>query len=336
VGYFASVLPAISREGKETNMKLKRWMKRTFADARSSSAATQIEVQEPKRKNIRIGNGILTLIVVGLLIVPIAFAWPQDRSLPQEKTAVVFDQNIRYFEAGQGAAVILLHGMGGVKESWMGNFGALAAGYHVYAIDQIGFGHSDKPLLDYKIATFVDFLYAFMQTQNIGKATLVGNSFGGWIALDFAMQHPSIVEKLVLVDSAGLPWLRPIPELNPSSLAATRTLIESVFYDKKMVSDGAVLSVFTDRMRNNDGYAIQRTVAGFATPQFEDAKLASIHVPTLVMWGRQDELIPLASGEKLRDGISGAKLVVFEQCGHVPMIEKSAEFNRALLEFLGK
>jgi pimeloyl-ACP methyl ester carboxylesterase len=281
--------------------------------------------------NLRFRCGLLILALLAA-----SFALSQDRSLPQEKTAVVFDQNIRYFEAGQGPAIILLHGMGGVKESWMGNFGALAAGYHVYAIDQIGFGHSDKPLLDYKIASFVDFLYAFMQTQNIGKATLVGNSFGGWIALEFALQHPGMVEKLVLVDSAGLAWQRPLAELNPSSMAATRTLIESVFYDKKMVSDDAVLQVFTDRMRNNDGYTIQRTVAGFATPQFEDAKLAAIHVPTLVMWGRQDELIPLVSGEKLRDGISGAKLVVFEQCGHVPMIEKSAEFNRALLEFLDK
>jgi len=281
--------------------------------------------------NLRFRCGLLILALLAA-----SFALPQDRSLPQEKAAVVFGQNIRYFEAGQGPAVILLHGMGGVKESWMGNFGALAAGYHVYAIDQIGFGHSDKPLLDYKIASFVDFLYAFMQTQNIGKATLVGNSFGGWIALDFAMLHPGMVEKLVLVDSAGLAWQQPLAELNPSSMAATRTLIESVFYDKKMVSDGAVLQVFTDRMRNNDGYTIQRTVAGFATPQFEDAKLASIHVPTLVMWGREDELIPLASGEKLRDGIRGAKLVVFEQCGHVPQIEKSAEFNRALLEFLDK
>lgn len=274
------------------------------------------------------------LVILALLAA--SFAFPQDGSPPQEKTAVVFGQNIRYFEAGQGPAVILLHGMGGSKEQWMENFGTLAAGYHVYAIDQIGFGHSDKPLLDYKVATFVDFLYAFMQTQNTGKATLVGNSFGGWIALDFALQHPGMLEKLVLVDSAGLAWLRPVPELNPSSLAATRTLVESVFYDKKMVSDAAVQQVFTDRMRNNDGYTIQRTVAGFATPQFEDAKLGAIHVPTLVMWGRQDELIPLASGEKLRDGISGAKLVVFEQCGHVPQIEKSAEFNHALLEFLGK
>ena len=274
------------------------------------------------------------LIVVALLAV--SFAWAQDQSLPQEKTALVFGQNIRYFDAGQGPAVILLHGLGGVKEMWMGNLGALAAKYHVYAIDQIGFGHSDKPLLDYKIATFVDFLRAFMQTQNIEKATLVGNSFGGWIALDFAMQHPSMVEKLVLVDSAGLAWLRPLGEMNPSSLAAMRTLIESVFYDKKIVSDSAVEHAFSDRMRNNDGYTIQRIVAGFTTPQFEDAKLGSVHAPTLVMWGRQDELIPLASGEKLRDGIRGAKLVVFEQCGHVPQIEKSDEFNRALLDFLGK
>jgi len=281
--------------------------------------------------NFRFRCGLLILVLLAA-----SFALSQDQSLPQEKTAVVFGQNIRYFEAGQGTAVILLHGMGGAKEQWMGNFGAVAAGYHVYAIDQIGFGHSDKPLLDYKIATFVDFLYAFMQTQNIGKATLIGNSFGGWIALDFALHHPGTVEKLVLVDSAGLAWQQPLAELNPSSLAATRTLVESVFYDKKMVSDGAVQQVFTDRMRNNDGYTIQRTVAGFAIPQFEDAKLASIHVPTLVMWGRQDELIPLASGEKLRDGIRAAKLVVFERCGHVPQIEKSAEFNRALLEFLGK
>jgi pimeloyl-ACP methyl ester carboxylesterase len=103
-----------------------------------------------------------------------------------------------------------------------------------------------------------------------------------------------------------------------------------------MVTDGFVRQVFASRMSNNDGYTIQRTVAGFATPQFEDGKLSSIHSPTLVVWGRQDELIPLASGEKLRDGITGAKLVVFEQCGHVPQLEKPAEFNQALLEFLGK
>src|SRR5207245_2808225 len=100
----------------------------------------------------------------------------------------VFGQNIHYVEARQGSAVILLHGLGAVKEVWAGNLGALSAKYHVYALDQIGFGHSDKPLLDYRIATFADFLYGFMQSQHLSKATLVGNSLGGWIALDFASQ----------------------------------------------------------------------------------------------------------------------------------------------------
>jgi pimeloyl-ACP methyl ester carboxylesterase len=277
------------------------------------------------------------LSAVWVALAPFAFMQTQT-SQPPEKVAVIFGQNIHYYEAGQGSVVILLHGLGAVKEVWTATFGPLAAKYHVYAVDQIGFGHSDKPLLDYKIATFVDFLYAFMQAQNISKATLVGNSLGGWIAIDFAVQHPAMVEKLVLVDSAGISWqqARPLIDLNPASIAGTRALLESLFYDKKMVTDQFVFKVFTDRMRNNDGYTIQRTLAGFSTPQFEDAKLTAIRVPTLVVWGRQDELIPLTSGEKLRDGIAGAKLVVFEQCGHVPQIEKPSEFNPALLDFLAK
>ena len=98
-----------------------------------------------------------------------------DGSAPPEKTTTVYGQNIHYIEAGQGPAVILLHGLGAGKEIWLGNFAALAPKYHVYALDQLGFGHSDKPLIDYKIATWADFLQGFMQSQNIPKATLVGS-----------------------------------------------------------------------------------------------------------------------------------------------------------------
>jgi 2-hydroxy-6-oxonona-2,4-dienedioate hydrolase len=281
-------------------------------------------------------NRRILLAAVLITINSLAFSQAQP-GLPPEKTATVLGQNIRYYEAGQGPAVILLHGLGAVKEVWMPSFGALAGKYHVYAVDQIGFGHSDKPLLEYKIATFVDFLFGFMQTQNISKATLVGNSLGGWVALDFTVQHPTMVDRLVLVDSAGMPWMQaPAVDLNASSVAGMRAILESIFYDKKMVTDEIVLQIFADHVRNNDGYTVQRTLAGFATAQFEDTKLASIHAPTLVVWGRQDELIALASGEKLRDGIAGAKLVVFEQCGHVPQLEKPAEFNKALLDFFAK
>ena len=257
-------------------------------------------------------------------------------STPPEKTTAVYGQNIHYIEAGQGPAVILLHGLGGAKEHWGANFAALAAKYHVYALDQLGFGHSDKPLTDYKIATRADFLQGFMQSQNIPKATLVGNSLGGWIALDFTATHPEMVDRLVLVDAAGLSGEIPIALLHPSSMAAWRTLLESIFYDKKIVTDDVVRQAFTDRLRNNDGYTIERTLAGFAQPQFEDDKLSSIHAPTLVVGGRNDGLISVDHAERFGSGIAGAKVVVIEQCGHVPQIEKPEEFNRALLEFLGK
>ena len=165
---------------------------------------------------------------------------------------------------------------------------------------------------------------------------MVGNSLGGWIAIEFATQHPEMVDKLVLVDSAGLPWGQaPAAPLNPASLAETRTLLESLFYDKKSVTDPFVLQVFSQHMRNNDGYTIQRTLAGFAQASFEDQKLKSIHLPALVVWGRQDELLGVDVAEKFRDGIPGAKLVVIDQCGHLPELEKPAEFNKALLDFLG-
>jgi pimeloyl-ACP methyl ester carboxylesterase len=90
-------------------------------------------------------------------------------------------------------------------------------------------------------------------------------------------------------------------------------------------------------MKTGDGYTIQRTIAGFsAENQFEDAKLASMHAPTLVVWGREDGLLPLSYGEKLHDSIPGAKMVVFDQCGHVPQIEQTEEFNQTVLDFLSK
>ncbi|HEX9137871.1 MAG TPA: alpha/beta fold hydrolase, partial [Nitrospirota bacterium] len=106
---------------------------------------------------------------------------------------------------------------------------------------------------------------------------------------------------------------------------------------KKIITEGFVQLAYRAHLQNNDGYTIQRTLAGFSSPdQFETAKLASIHAPTLIVWGRQDELTPLAMGEQFREGISGAKMAQFDQCGHLPEMEKPAEFNRAVLEFLGQ
>lgn len=258
-------------------------------------------------------------------------------AMPPEKVAVVMGEHIHYYEAGQGPVVILLHGLGSNAGIWVNNIIPLAAHYHVYAPDQIGFGHSDKPLLDYKIQTFVEFLQGFMESQNIQKAVLVGNSLGGWIATDFTAQHSDLVSKLVLVNSAGLHFGQgPVPDLNPSSLAGMRQVLELIFYNKQMVTDELVHYAFTNHLKDNDGYTVQRTLAGFTQDQFEESKLAFIHAPTLIIWGRNDDLIPLSKGEQFHQGIAGSKLAVIDQCGHVPELEKPAEFDRVLEEFLAQ
>ena len=279
---------------------------------------------------------LLPLIILPLLAVVCA---AQVAPMPPERTALVFGQSIHYYEAGQGPAVVLLHGLGANAGIWAANIGPLSAQYRVIAPDQIGFGHSDKPLIDYRIATFVDFLHGFMQSQKIAKATLVGNSLGGWIALDFARQHPEMVEKLVLVDAAGLSFesAPPTVNLNPASLDDTKKVLSVVFYNQAMVTDLAAAVVFARHLKDNDGYTIRRVIDGFTSSnQLEDTKLSSVHVPTLVVWGADDALLPLSMGERFHVGISGSKLIAIKECGHIPELEKPEDFNRALLDFLGQ
>lgn len=281
-------------------------------------------------RRLRVGLGALVAVAV---LAGAARAAPPPALREQQVT--VLGQRIHFVEAGRGQPVILLHGLGASKETWWAILPTLAARFHVYAIDQIGFGQSDKPALDYKIATFVDFLDGFLASQHLPRAILIGNSLGGWVALAFAVQHPEKLDRLVLVDSAGLPWLHPPPvDLNPASLAATRALLEALFYDQALVSDSVVRQVFADHLRNNDGYTVQRALTGFGA-QFMDKALGTLHVPTLVVWGQDDVLIPVAAGEQLRDGIAGAMLDVIPRCGHLPQVEKPVELTRAVMAFLG-
>jgi pimeloyl-ACP methyl ester carboxylesterase len=278
---------------------------------------------------------------LAILLLPALTTAQMSPPMPPEKAVQLYGQSIHYYDAGQGPALILVHGLGGQAASWAANIAPLSGNHHVYALDQIGFGHSDKPLIDYKIATFVDFLKAFMESLGIPKATLVGNSLGGWIVVDFTAHHPEMVDKLVLVDAAGVrseggPHTLPV-DLNPASLEGMRRVLEFIFYNKQAITDELVRHAFEGHLRNGDGYTIQRVLAGiFDTDQFEDEKLGSIHAPTLVLWGHDDLLTPLSFGERFQKGISGAKLVVIDQCGHVPQAEKPQEFNKALIDFLAQ
>lgn len=262
---------------------------------------------------------------------------------PQEKSATVFGAKIRYLEAGDAAkpTVILLHGLGSQAEVWQFNIGALAANYHVIAPDQIGFGKSDKPFLKYRVGTYVDFLDKFMSELKIEKAHLVGNSMGGWIAALTAIKYPNRVEKIVLSDSAGiLPATlneADIYQLNNSTRDEIRANLKKVFASPMFQSEDLVDQFFTQRVAAGDGYTINSLIESIKRKEdFLNSRLGEIKKPTLIIWGKQDGLLPVADANTFNKGIAGSQLVIFENCGHAPQFEKAQDFNKAVLEFLGK
>ncbi len=283
-------------------------------------------------------NKFLAIITAIFAFAFAAFA----QTAPTEKTATVFGAKIYYTEAGDATkpTVILLHGLGSSSVAWQFNTGALATKYHVIVPDQIGFGKSDKPFLKYRAGTYADFLDKFMSEIKVEKATLVGNSLGGWVAALTAIKYPNRVEKIVLADAAGL---KPnevdfnlVYSLNYSTRDEVRKLVKLVFYNQAIFGS----ELFIDQSMNvrvaaNDGYTINSLIESIKRNEdFLDGQLSIIKKPTLIIWGKQDGLLPLADAQKFKDGIAGSQLVVFDQCGHVPQVEKAADFNAAVLKFL--
>jgi 2-hydroxy-6-oxonona-2,4-dienedioate hydrolase len=266
--------------------------------------------------------------------------WAQT---PPSKEVEIFGQKIHYLEIGSGPTVILLHGLGGDKTNWAFTAPALAKNYHVYVPDQIGFGESDKPLIDYRVGTLVDFLDGFYKKLGITKATVVGNSLGGWTAAAFTLAHPDKVDRLVLVDSAGYSLAKTglqaprelLLALNPATVEGEKTLMKTILANKAMVTDAFAENAFAAHMRKNDGYTIDRFLDSILRNEdVIDGKLGTIKVPTLVVWGREDGLIPLAAGQMMGNEIEGAQTVILDHCGHVPQIECAVPFNTTLLKFL--
>ncbi len=263
--------------------------------------------------------------------------------LPPLKETSVFGQKIQYVDVGSGPVVVLLHGLGGNSSNWAFNFAALSAKYRVIAPDQIGFGRSDKPLINYRVGTYADFLDKFLEGLNVEHASLVGNSMGGWVAALYAIKYPKRVERIVLVDAAGFAPpkefdLSALSGLNPSTREQARYLSGLVFFNPLFKTDAAVDATLAARISAGDGYTIQSLVESiYRGEDMLDGKLSAVKQPTLIIWGKDDGLLPLArDGEKYRKEMPSAQFVVFEQCGHVPQVEKAAEFNAAVLKFLSQ
>jgi 2-hydroxy-6-oxonona-2,4-dienedioate hydrolase len=256
------------------------------------------------------------------------------------KFVTVFGAKIHYVDVGSGPSVILLHGLADDIGVWASVIRALAAKLRVIALDQLGFGDSDKPLLNYRVSTFVDFLHGFLNELKLERASLVGNSLGGWVAADFALKYPDRVERLVLSDAAGYAALP--KSMNPRALSALRLASREdirylgplTFHDERFYED--VDLAFKQRVAAGDSYTVGQVVDSMIRGEdVLDGRLGAIKQPTLIVWGREDKPIPLSFGERFHQEINASRLHVIDNCGHMPHVECPEKLNAVLLQFLG-
>jgi pimeloyl-ACP methyl ester carboxylesterase len=165
---------------------------------------------------------------------------------------------------------------------------------------------------------------------------------GGWIAAAYTIAHPEKVDRLVLEDAAG--YAPPanfdykiLYNLNPSTRDVMKQVAKLVFYNQAVFgSEAAIDQAMAARINAGDGYTINALTESIIRGEdFLDANIKTIKQPTLIVWGKQDGLVPVSDGERFKKDIPNATLLVIDQCGHVPNVEKAADFNAALLKFLG-
>jgi pimeloyl-ACP methyl ester carboxylesterase len=203
----------------------------------------------------------LPVVILASLLLLGTSAGAQERAEPAAKDATVFGYRLHYLEAGRGEPIILLRGTGGEGARWMPTIqGLAAANFGVIAIDQIGFGQSDKPLTIYHSGVFAGFLSQFMKTIGVPKAAIIGQSMGAGVALYLAVYHPEMVERLVLVDGGGYrsaaetqkapPNWHNLQIANAGTLEESREYLEKLYYDHSFVTDKLVEQNFILRLRS--------------------------------------------------------------------------------------
>ncbi len=262
------------------------------------------------------------------------FALPQ---LPPLRSIQVFGQTIKYYDHGQGEPLLLVHGLGAEADVWAYCLEPLSQSHRVIAPDLLGFGRSSKPLINYRLATFVEMLDRFLQALALPRVSLVGNSMGGWIAASFAIHFPERVSQLVLNDAIGI--VRgsvEIPiDLRPSSVQNMREVLEFMFYDKSHVTDGLVELAYEFHLERNDGPTIASVLENIRLKLDRlDEQLDRLKTPTLLVWGDSDQVSPLSVAKAYAQLIPQARLEVIPQCGHIPPLEKPAELVERIARFL--
>jgi pimeloyl-ACP methyl ester carboxylesterase len=307
---------------------------------------------------------VLTLIVIVAALFIYAAFLRKDLTLPKGQVKEKYTlpnshfinwkgNEIHYTESGSGFPVLMIHGFGGSNWDFKILDSLMNDKYKVIRIDLPGFGLSDFPEINNTEEDFIkvyDEYFSFlMDTLHLDSVYVMGNSLGGMMAWNLALKYPENVKKLVLFNSAGydmkeimktanaevfrndlvkLLLRRGIPEF------LTKGGVSRVLYDKSKLSDEKVtrLNEFWNREGN-----LRQIMAMASSDKYIDSKVVkNISCPTLIVWGKQDEIIHVKYAERFHQDINNSELIMYDSCGHVPMMEKPLEVQRDVLKFFNE
>jgi pimeloyl-ACP methyl ester carboxylesterase len=270
-----------------------------------------------------------------------------------------FDYNgvkVNYYEAGQGPPVMLLHGFGACAYTWRFLAPELAKDHRVFTIDLKGYGLSDKPEDGkYAVSDQAELVAAFIRQKDLHDLVIMGHSMGGGVTLMTYLKvredQPARVRRLVLIDSAGypqkLPWFirfAQIPGLNEiggkllSPRFATGLVLRKCYYHKDRITEEQIDTYAYYGSLPGAREAVTQTARQLVPDDIDalTARYKTISVPVLIIWGADDEVVPLSVGKNFKRDIPNSELVILPECGHIPLEEEAAATQQAIAAFLNK
>lgn len=264
-------------------------------------------------------------------------------------------QPINAIELGEGPPIVFVHGLSGSWPNWLEQLPVLARGHRVIALDLPGFGHSPMPREQITISGYARTLDGLLGALGVDAATLVGNSMGGFISAELAIAYPQRVERLVLVSAAGIgtyqrpdvmravPWLTRAERIVAAYTAWLASKSDAVVRRRGLRN--ATLGLVVRHPGRLPGPLAAEQLRGAGKPGFLQAlqgimeypieeRLPEIACPTLIVWGSEDRVISRRDADVFERLIPGSRKVMFEDTGHMAMLERPAAFNELLERFV--
>src|SRR3954467_52294 len=276
---------------------------------------------------------------------------------PRQREITLHGHRVAYREAGDdGPVLLLIHGITGCAKQWDDSIPLLAERYKVIAPDLLGHGESAKPRGDYSLGAYAAGVRDLLVALGHRRATVVGHSLGGGIAMQFAYEYPPFAERLVLVNSGGL-GREVHPLLRAASLPGSEIVLP-LLASSRVLGLGAAIGSVVRKLGLRAGPDLAEMAAGYASLGDAEARQAFVHtiravidpggqrvsatdrlyltslLPSLLIWGGRDPLIPIAHAEPAHEAMPGNRLEIFQGAGHFPQLSEPVRFAHTLIDFM--